>query len=535
MKTVSRLFFAVFVFVLLGCGGLGSQISSSYPKVTVAWPSLNRSIEAPTYAKSADISLTNAVTNKVTHWFVDRPSGNEQQTLTYTCSETLNTGNGQLHVDFYSGLGGSGEIVATAAASIQLDDKGILHNSAGGDLGTITYGTVLNGLALNISELSIGSASPLIFSGYVSNTLIAIPQSLIQVNVTENPQLISIVDRTVTGVAEGLTVISASFESVSWQFVVNVIPRQQTIRTFANLNPEKIAWDPIHGKIWGTFGPNGAYPNSIVDIDPITGNAGTPILVGSSPGAISVSVDGSTAYVGIDGAAAVRKVDLVNRVALTTINLTLLSQPGIASHIAINPSDANEVAVCVGSQNSGGFAGPFVFRNGVQVGADPGIYTASSVLYTSSTTLVGIQSGISSGNVYRFSVSSNSVDTVQTVTTGTYLGTEISLSGQNFVVDNGFVFDSSNLSQLGTVTYPSANTMSSVAGGAHNIVWAFFQDPTPFHTRVNLRAFNLSTFVPVDASSISTNQIKDLKLWGSSGMAICTGDSLMIVDTLPGL
>ncbi len=535
MKTVSRLLFVLLIAALIGCGGLGSEIASSFPKVTVAWPSLDRSIEAPTYAKSAGITLTNSVTNKVTRWFVDRPSGNNQQTVSYTCSEKLNTGNGQLHVDFYSGQGGAGEIVATAAASIQLDDKGILHNSAGGDLGTITYGTVLNGLSLNISELSIGSTSPLIFSGYVGNTLIAIPQSLVQVNVAENPQLISIVDRNVTGVAEGLVTISASFESVSWPFVVNVIPRQQIIRTFANLNPEKIAWDPIHGKIWGTFGPNGAYANSIVDIDPTTGNVGSPIQVGSSPSAISVSTDGSTAYVGIDGAAAVRKVDLVNRVASTTINLTLLSQPGIASHIAINPSDVNEVAVCVGSQNSGGFAGPFVFRNGVQVGSDPGIYTASNVLYTSSTTLVGIQSGISSGNVYRFSVSANSIDTVQTITTGNYLGNDISLSGQNFVVDTGIVFDSSNLNLLGTVSYVGANTNGSIAGAGHNIAWAFFQDPTPFHTRVNLRAFDLSTFAPLDASSISTNQIKDIKLWGTNGMALCTGNGLMIIDNLPGL
>ena len=53
------------------------------------------------------------------------------------------------------------------------------------------------------------------------------------------------------------------------------------------------------------------YGNSIVPVDPVTGALGTPILVGSEPNRMAITSDGRYLWVALDGAAAVRKVDLV--------------------------------------------------------------------------------------------------------------------------------------------------------------------------------------------------------------------------------
>ena len=57
-------------------------------------------------------------------------------------------------------------------------------------------------------------------------------------------------------------------------------------------------------------GDAAAYPNTIVVIDPTTASVGSAIPVGSNPGALALSDDGSTLWVGIEGAHAFRKVTM---------------------------------------------------------------------------------------------------------------------------------------------------------------------------------------------------------------------------------
>lgn len=66
--------------------------------------------------------------------------------------------------------------------------------------------------------------------------------------------------------------------------------------------------DVVYASVPSTGGPQG---NSIVRISP-TGEVGKPIFVGSEPNALALSTDGRYLYVGIDGAAAYRRVDLTN-------------------------------------------------------------------------------------------------------------------------------------------------------------------------------------------------------------------------------
>ncbi len=71
-------------------------------------------------------------------------------------------------------------------------------------------------------------------------------------------------------------------------------------------------YNPVNGLFYLSV-PSAAgapYGNSIVSVDPVTGSLGTPIPVGSEPNRMAITSDGKYIWVALDGAAAVRKVDL---------------------------------------------------------------------------------------------------------------------------------------------------------------------------------------------------------------------------------
>ena len=146
------------------------------------------------------------------------------------------------------------------------------------------------------------------------------------------------------------------------------------------------------------------------------------IPVGSNPNQIAVSNDGSTAYVGIDGATSVRKVNLNTRTAEDTIPLEYDSVFGAgtanALSIAVNPANSNEIAVCLQNSGSSAFGGPVVFRNGVQIGPMPEIYTASQAVYVDTANLVGANIGLSPTSIYQVGIGLNDLTVNNTIQTG---------------------------------------------------------------------------------------------------------------------
>jgi len=76
-------------------------------------------------------------------------------------------------------------------------------------------------------------------------------------------------------------------------------------------------YNPINGLFYLSV-PSAAgapYGNTVVSIDPLTGAIGIPVPVGSEPNRLAITSDGRYLWVALDGAAAVRKVDLVTGTA----------------------------------------------------------------------------------------------------------------------------------------------------------------------------------------------------------------------------
>jgi DNA-binding beta-propeller fold protein YncE len=87
------------------------------------------------------------------------------------------------------------------------------------------------------------------------------------------------------------------------------------IRRFS-LAASDLAFDPVSGQIYASMPSSaGLLGNSVVAIDPATANIGRFEPVGSEPGKLAVSDDGRFLYAALQGAAAVRRVNLTTLTA----------------------------------------------------------------------------------------------------------------------------------------------------------------------------------------------------------------------------
>jgi len=70
-------------------------------------------------------------------------------------------------------------------------------------------------------------------------------------------------------------------------------------------------WDPVRQLLYvSILASDSIYPNRLIALDPMTGEVVRSVFVGSDPTQLAISDDASVLYVALDGAAAIRRVDL---------------------------------------------------------------------------------------------------------------------------------------------------------------------------------------------------------------------------------
>jgi hypothetical protein len=112
-----------------------------------------------------------------------------------------------------------------------------------------------------------------------------------------------------------------------------------------------MAYNSVNGLLYISV-PSSAgspYGNSVVSVDPETGALGTPIAVGSEPDQLAISSDGTTLWVGLDGASAVRQVNLTTGVAGMQFSLSnnsgIYAYPPLVHAIGVLPGYPNSIVV----------------------------------------------------------------------------------------------------------------------------------------------------------------------------------------------
>ena len=277
--------------------------------------------------------------------------------------------------------------------------------------------------------------------------------------------------------------------------------------------------------------------NSIVPVDPYTGVIGTPIFVGSEPGKMAISSDGSVIWVALNGAGAVREVNLNTQTAGLQFTLGggtgIYNPPSTAHALAVMPGFPNTVAVATPT----GFAyanlvtiyDSGVVRTNAQNGAVQCCNGVTGLAFDSTGTKL-----YEAGSGYGLAM----VDSTG-ITSATSLNANVSTN--DLRVDNGraylttgVILDANTGAQLGVFSVAQNQNANGPVAPDSVIGEGFVLVNPNFGSTFQINTYDLSTFVlkgaiPVaDVNSFGQNP-GSLKRWGQDGLAFTTGTQLYVL------
>lgn len=172
-------------------------------------------------------------------------------------------------------------------------------------------------------------------------------------------------------------------------FALGVIPlAAQT--TVIDLDTADLVYDPVRDLIYASVpGSQGAEGNSVAVIEPLTGAVAFH-PVGSDPGELAISDDASALFVGLDGEAAVRRLDLPSLTGPAPFSLGAdpFFGPRHAADLEVQPGDSQVVAVSLALDGvSPPHDGVAIYDHGVELpGVTPGHTGSDRIVFSDDPT-----------------------------------------------------------------------------------------------------------------------------------------------------
>ena len=140
-----------------------------------------------------------------------------------------------------------------------------------------------------------------------------------------------------------------------------------TVYNSLPISAATLVFDPFTRQLFATLPANGRVsPNSVVSIDPATGNTGVPVTVGSDPQAMTISPDGRYLYMGLDGDQALRRFDITANTPGFSTALPAGDYPPVRVYSAKTvPGDSSSVVVSVLRSASPSESAVVLYKDGV--------------------------------------------------------------------------------------------------------------------------------------------------------------------------
>ncbi|HLM58548.1 MAG TPA: Calx-beta domain-containing protein [Pyrinomonadaceae bacterium] len=282
-----------------------------------------------------------------------------------------------------------------------------------------------------------------------------------------------------------------------------------------------LAYNPERQAIYVSLPSNAAASgNSVAQINTSTGAVESPIFVGSEPKRMAFSDDGQTMYVGLQGAAAVRRVDLQTSTPGLQFGLGADSYSGayFPDYLAVMPGSPDTVAVSrTGGSYSGG--GTAIYDNGVQ---RPQV--AGSGFLQFGLTASRLYAG--GGPVQKLAVAATGLTSAGTIQAGRGGTTSFFDRSRGLLfTSGGDVIDPEAGAILGQFTGLNYNTLMAVDSAAGRV---YFLTGDSFSSSTwKLIAYDMNTFLPLGYANLTgiVGEPSDLVRWGANGLAFRTGPS----------
>lgn len=301
---------------------------------------------------------------------------------------------------------------------------------------------------------------------------------------------------------------------------------------YVPLSNNSMVYSPLTGLLYASVpGSAGApYGNSIVPVDPATGAFGPPIFVGSEPDKLALTADGRYLWGGLDGAGAVRKVDLVAGTAglqFPVQGSSPILSNAMVSALAALPGATDSVVVSTNSYPAA------IYDNGILRGTLGPTCTDCPTALQVDGTKSEIY-GAAQQNYFVYSYNASGV-TLKTDVEPVYLtyttDDPIQLLAGTIYTDHGYAYNA----ETGAVVSPR---MASGPSFADSTLGKYFA--LGMGTATEIQIFNLSDYSvagnPISPISIINTTVGSvgpdasrLVRWGSNGLAFRTAGGIYSV------
>lgn len=441
MKHQATLGVAAMAFLLSGCGGGGGGDRTSNARafsVPIVWAERTRALEGPASASSVTVLLTGAsATGRDVSAFGERGEGAAARTTHAVSTGGALPGTYPMTVRFTTGAGGSGDVVATASATVRVGDDGSLRNPDGTPLSGVT-----NFSTVAAVEIAPGQTIPVLQIRPVTvsvrnatGDLIAVPEGAIRIAVASGNGA-QVVDGRLKGIAEGGVNVTASVDGVTSEGTNVVVARKAAAVQSIKMGVTGLTYLPLVSRLYVGVGPTiDGYGEEVLTVNPENAAVGPRVAAGTAVQSVTVASDGSRAYAVTDNYTKIRGINLQTDAALGEI------VPGAEiSSIAISPTDPTMLAV---TTSTGGLS---LYRDGVKLATPVGVENISGpIVFNASGTAV-------------YAMRTTGVVRVETTTTGlgavtsaSVVGKPVAVRGNRVYLADGGILDATTLASVGAL------------------------------------------------------------------------------------
>jgi uncharacterized repeat protein (TIGR01451 family) len=319
----------------------------------------------------------------------------------------------------------------------------------------------------------------------------------------------------------------------------------QIFPTYLALPNNTMIYNPHDGMLYASV-PGYAGPglgNSVVAIDPNTGALTRNIPVGSEPNKLTISDDGTEMYVGLDGAAAVRQVNLSTGTAGLQFSLGggtgIYDNPFTAAAVAGLPGEPNSVAVLDSTATATIYDSGIARTNSTMLDGYFNQNTGSLSFGPSAATLYATRFNDGGSNLAQLTIDSTGVTGTTYFPVPLYVFGSIQFDAGSLYLSNGAVLNAANGASLGAF-YVTPTTFASgpiVSDSSLQKAWIIPQTAIPTDGNQVL-AFNETTFVQsgsiiVNGTSTSGSGLNanGLVRWGQNGLAFNTPNQIYVLHS----
>ncbi|HET7216142.1 MAG TPA: IPT/TIG domain-containing protein [Terriglobia bacterium] len=309
--------------------------------------------------------------------------------------------------------------------------------------------------------------------------------------------------------------------------------------TYLGIPANDLVYSPstqlLYASVASTAGPT--LGNSIVPIDPNTGVLGAPIFVGSEPAKMALSSDGNTIWVSLEGAGAVREVNLTTHTAGMQFTLGggtgIYNPPVKASALAVLPGLPNTLAVAVPT--------PFTYSSVVTV-YDSGVArtNAQNGNLPCCSGIAGLSFDSTGTKLYEAgsgyelaTVDNTGITAVNQLNTGVS-STDLRVDNGRAYLTSGDILDANLGTQLGVFSCAPSQNATGVVAPDSTLGEAFVLLNGCSIQAYQIDAFDLSTFnskgsISAAAANTSVQPRYSLTRWGQDGLAFGTGSQVYVL------